>query len=278
MFSFKAVLIAAGLAVVSTSALALPTVPSQPAPGPIPQPSTGNGGLLLSIYDTDPSRPRSIVTYLGLNFQDILPSNMTDAAGGVLNFGSIDMSVFQGNLSTVRYTVFAADSNGQGGQALALSGPLNGTQLTFPEANGVAIVQGIASAADSFFAQIPFTCPGLNPCTTATGGVYAGAGTWGDKFGRGASAPINGSGAIGNAVGFYYLSADDSIDPDFVTANAAYANASGLGSWLLSAAGELTYSIAGEGGGSPVPVPAAIWLLLSGLTGFGVISRRKAAA
>jgi hypothetical protein len=73
MFSFKAVLIAAGLAVVSTSALALPTVPSQPAPGPIPQPSTGNGGLLLSIYDTDPSRPRSLVTSLGLNFQVICP-------------------------------------------------------------------------------------------------------------------------------------------------------------------------------------------------------------
>jgi hypothetical protein len=52
-------------------------------------------------------------------------------------------------------------------------------------------------------------------------------------------------------------------------------NASGNGTWALSASGDLTYTIAGV---SAVPLPAAIWLLGSGLLGLAGVSRRKKTA
>jgi len=274
MLSFKATLLTAGLAVAaSTSAWALPT-PS-PAPGPIPQPSTGNSGLIVTVYDTNPARPRSITQHLGLNFLDVLPASMTDPAGGVLSFGNIDLSVFQGELSTVRYSIFATDANGQGGLGLALSGPLGPNSLTFPPANGVAIVQNIASSANTFFAQVQNTCAGASPCSTATGGAYGGSSLWGNTFGQGPGGVINGSGALGAALGFYYLTSDDSVDPEFALENTSYRNTFGPSQWLLSATGALTYSVAG--GGPIVPIPAAVWMLLSGLVGMGTIGRRRAA-
>lgn len=54
-----------------------------------------------------------------------------------------------------------------------------------------------------------------------------------------------------------------------------YANATGDGFFYLSSSGDLTYNIPTV---SAVPLPAAVWLLVSGLAGFGAISRRRRAA
>jgi hypothetical protein len=56
-----------------------------------------------------------------------------------------------------------------------------------------------------------------------------------------------------------------------------YSNSNGTGFWFLSSTGDLTYNIA-SGGTAPVPLPAAIWLLGSGLLGMAGIARRRAAA
>jgi hypothetical protein len=271
MLSFKATLLTAGLAVAaSTSAWALPT-PS-PAPGPIPQPATGNSGLIISVYDTDPTRPRSITQHLGLNYLDVLPASMQSPAGAVLNFGNIDLSVFEGNLSTVRYTIFAADGNGQGGLGIALSAALGPQTLAFPPQNGVAIIQNIISASNTFFSSIDSSCSGGNPCSTADGGTWAGGSMWGNTFGQGAGGVVNGSGAIGSALGFFHLVSNDEEDPEFALVNTSYRTGDGPAQWLLSATGALTYSVAG---GALVPIPAAVWMLLSGLLGMGTIARRR---
>jgi hypothetical protein len=50
-----------------------------------------------------------------------------------------------------------------------------------------------------------------------------------------------------------------------------YNNSTGAGLWTLSGDGVLSYSLAG----TQVPLPAAVWLMLSGLTGLGVMGRRR---
>jgi hypothetical protein len=53
----------------------------------------------------------------------------------------------------------------------------------------------------------------------------------------------------------------------------AFTNASGTGTWLLTAAGDLTYTIPGSA--PPVPLPAAAWLFASGLLGLAGVGRRR---
>jgi hypothetical protein len=59
----------------------------------------------------------------------------------------------------------------------------------------------------------------------------------------------------------------------------SYANANGAAQWLLTAAGALTYTLAGTAPPpAPVPLPAAVWLLMSSLVGLGAVSRRRASS
>jgi hypothetical protein len=84
---------------------------------------------------------------------------------------------------------------------------------------------------------------------------------------------VNALGSLGQSLGFYSFFADQA-DPDFTGASTAFA-----GNWTLSflnGVASLTY-VAGVT--PPVPVPAAVWLLASGVAGlFGVSRRRKQAA
>jgi hypothetical protein len=77
------------------------------------------------------------------------------------------------------------------------------------------------------------------------------------------------SGNIGSALGFYSLRRSSPGAGDPLVA-AQYANANGLAQWLLTADGQLSFTAP-----APVPLPAAVWLLLSGLAGMGVVTRRK---
>jgi hypothetical protein len=72
--------------------------------------------------------------------------------------------------------------------------------------------------------------------------------------------------AIGTALAFY----QDAGTRSAVTTNAA----AFAGTWDLSSAGVLTYS---AGGGTPVPLPTPMLLLLSGLGFMGVVARRSKA-
>lgn len=58
----------------------------------------------------------------------------------------------------------------------------------------------------------------------------------------------------------------------------AFGNTTGLATVNLSTNGELVYTLAGEPVASAVPVPAAVWLLGSGLMALGAAARRRRAA
>jgi hypothetical protein len=84
---------------------------------------------------------------------------------------------------------------------------------------------------------------------------------------------------IGSAADLYYFSRNNAGTGAAATGlTLLYANATAAASIILAANGDVTYTLAGAPV-SAIPVPAAAWLLGSGLLGIGgMIRRRKAAA
>jgi hypothetical protein len=234
----------------------------------------GNGGLIVSAWD--PVRGVSLVQYLGLNWNDVQPANLENPAGGVLNFGTLDQwnSVFGGaspsDPANIVYNVTSASLN---------SGAVSGRRLLTTAANGGVgtvlnnAVAGAASASLAFITSNGVTpnCGTANACIalSSSAGQYAGQDAWADKLNG--QLPFATTAAVGNSLAFYQLTPTSNAP---VGANVhQYQTANGIGTWLLTAGGALTYSIPGSGG--EVPLPAAVWLLLSGLAGFGTVTRRK---
>lgn len=287
MRTLTQVVVSAALALASSAVLAQPSVPTQPAAGPTPDPDTGNGGIIVSAYDLTQGRQVSIVEYVGLKMNDLLPNsaggNATPDGGLVLDFGTIQgwSTVFGSDPAAnanIRYSVAAFDHT--------LTDPVNGTYT------GMRMITTLASPATSFrntalessiLKAGTFTASGLNgntsggcnggnPCQALTNGEadYAGQTNWGDKFGG--SLPQNASGAVNTQLGFYLFAANSDDSGSDPAPGTRYANSNGNAFWLLTDTGHLTYVVPG---GGAVPLPAAVWLLLSGLASFGVIGRGR---
>jgi len=86
-------------------------------------------------------------------------------------------------------------------------------------------------------------------------------------------------GAVGSAQNLFYVvrSAYTGSSTNAATTT-AFGNATGLATITLGADGEVVYSLAGPAEVSAVPVPAAAWLLGSGLLAMGASARRRRAA
>jgi hypothetical protein len=130
--------------------------------------------------------------------------------------------------------------------------------------------------------RLPTGCDGagnVSPCeaNNVNDVGYAGnlgGGQLGSRLG-GNLAPANAaSGLIGTALNFFQVSSAGTSTIGNATST-QYANSTGFASWLLNGAGVLTYTVPGEV--SVVPLPAAAWLLLSALAGFGAVTRRRQA-
>jgi len=227
-----------------------------------PDPALGDGGaLIVSIWD--PNANVSIVYAINdLLYQDI--ANGALGAGGSFDLAVPQFaSVFGGsNIADIRFTVTAAGVAPNGTGALFATGP---AVLPFV-ANGS--VAGTFQNAQVFASQLTDNCGLQNPCIALSNdvGQYAGGVTWGDLS---AQLPYSAAGGINESLSFYSLTQSGSgrIRPSDPAEIASVATGA---SWLLDASGLLSYSV--------VPIPAAAWLLLSGLLGFGAIARRRQAA
>lgn len=246
--------------------------------------NTGNSSLVLSVWDN--VAQESYIRDLGYNMADFIPSMVATDAGHAFNFAAdpVFSSLFSDNdAANIRWNVVAADSTGSGtitGRQIISTATLGAEASSFSVSN-----TGVSNAASLFttFFQNANTQPspdgtncGTSPsCWTNNAGdlQYAGDTSWGPYWGQ-VLTSLNSAGFLGQTLGFYSFTPSNTSG--FVqSAKERYENAYGLAAWALAADGSLSYSIVGAP--TAVPVPAAAWLLGSGLVGLAGVARRRAA-
>jgi hypothetical protein len=252
----------------ASGAVVAQTVPQpQPVAGPIATPDSGNGGLFLWAYDS--TRNVSLTLSLGLSLNDVLPSSNMTTSGFTLDFGTVAQysSVFgASSASNIRWGVGAADfAGGVASTSLVSTGPV-GAEGLFMSASGLTAAAG---QMNNFLLAVNTGCGAGNPCTANNPdqGQYAGQSTWADTWGGGLGWDATAN--PGTALGFYRVVPGPGARPTTAVVT-AYQTAGGVyGQWLLDELGHLTYSV------TPVPLPAGMWLLISGLTGLFTVARRR---
>jgi hypothetical protein len=272
-FTVKAAVGAALLSAASMSAFATSVTP--PASGPVPVPGTVPGGLIVEAWDA--TTGTSLTEWLGGDISTFGAPSATPAGGETLDYGVLGgastwSSVFTSAeiaAGNVTFTVSAAnDVTPSAAIVDATLSQIGTIRNSAVNAIGQAQNTGIPAVLNAASG-----CNNVNPCvalnTSAPGYAvtYFGANLDGLATGNSAAGVVGGS-----SVGFYQLTATGGSSVAAVTP-VAFGNASGAATWTLSASGDLVYSVPGS---TAVPLPAAIWLLGSGLLGLAGIGRRKA--
>lgn len=267
--------------------------------------ATGNGSLLLNVryYNgsaTSGANDMSALFDLGVNMNDVLAWNGVSGFSqtwslNVASFGSAwsDMTAFaaaNGGLA-MEYNVIALDSLGSstvgGSRYLTTYDASSFVALTNANLNGFSNMNAMVTANNSrgthaAEANGASTAVYSDPANTFFGAVNgAGLGdTWTAKT------TADTTKTLATAQNFWYLTTSSTatnaastkvafgvdLDGDNVI---EASNANGLnefGEWSVNAAnGTVTFK-----NPAPVPVPAAAWLLASGLIGMVGVARRKA--
>jgi hypothetical protein len=257
--------VAVGLALglLSLSAVADPVQPN-PIVGPIPDPGLGNGGVMFGAFN---ATGKSVVQYLGLNFSDFTRAAIEDQAGdGVVMF-NVDMGVFGGDLSGVRFWVAAADFDGPDAQTWGMLYTADGSAAGTIQ-NGQINTAASETQAFGNFVNVTAGCGVTTPCNSLSTSDSHNAANY--RIGESSlffdhTVAIDGSSAFFRATGSSESPFEDSNTEKY---------GSLLGQTVVSFAnGKLVFTTPTN----EVPLPAAAWLLLSGLLGLGAVSRRRPA-
>lgn len=206
---------------------------------------------------------------LGTTFDTAGFSTSWNVDGGnlatTLGSGTYDYQLFAGSLGIA---AFKGDSG-----FLSLASP-NAIPTTM---TNTELVNDSIGAAGSITAYLAANLPGTTPFAI---GTIAGGNSWvqsntsspGFDFQNGSLTNISAATA-GSALNLVDYVSINNQSLGAVTTAGVGANG-GLGVFNLSTSGLLTYS---AGGASPVPLPPAGWLLISGLLGLLAVSRRRGA-
>ena len=239
-------------------------------------PNSGDGELVLTAWD-DVAQV-SYIRQLNVNLSSFLPSSVATDAGYSQTFAADTTfsSLFAGSsAANIRWNVTAFDQAGANYNDMSYitTAALGAAASSLPGSN--TGINSAGNAATIFFGFANSNgCDVNDVCTSTNSGDLHYAGStfyWSDNIGN--TIGFSNAGTLGEALGFYHVTPSGAAA--FLQATkTAYATSSGLATWTLDADGSLTYSAPAV---STVPVPAAAWLLSSGLIGMAGVARRRAA-
>ncbi len=265
MLNLKRLCFAAAAVTIGSSALAQINSPSQ-----------GPSDVFLAVWN--PSTNQSIVEDLGITestFESTTGVQTFTIDGSSSAFGSA-LSTSGGTTGDL-YVVFAGNANGANDSGNFFDGTYADFTGTAPPPSSVlnqGAVQSVASATGQYVDTQMVT--GNHSTVVASGATNAGywaKGAPGANPGKTLGGPnsFNASGALGTNLN-YYLALNEGADDSATDAPTVSAFA---GVWNLSSTGTLTWTP--NQTGPTTPLPAAVWMFLSGLLGLGTVSRRKSA-
>jgi hypothetical protein len=241
----------------------------------INSPSTGPSDVFLAVWN--PNTNQSIVEDLNITestFESTTGTQQFTIDGSTSAFQSA-LSISGGNTTGDLYVVFAGNANGANNDGFFFDdtyADFTGTASPPASVLNQGGVQQVASAVGNFVTgqMVPGNKTTLVASGASNSGYWA-KGAPGPNPGQALGGPnsFNASGAVGANLNYYYAL---NADPDDQAADAPTVTQF-AGLWNLSSTGTLTWTP--NASGPTTPLPAAVWMLLSGLLGLGTVSRRK---
>jgi len=231
----------------------------------------GNGGgsfagptnpeLFLWVGDFNGITGETLVVDLGIDTSYDFNNDFT--------FSGVDLGFFTAPQADLNWGLITATGTATNAQFwyTGTASDLNGFEFTVGTSTGLSVIGRV----DSFVREAEHNVGSLaDDLQTTASGAPSGATIPGFNL---SGDLIDGSNRIetGTAIGESLDFFTTQINADFTGFDTSQL---GLGQvWTLNAGGELTW----QGGGTPIPLPAGIWLLGSALLGLVGVSRRKAA-
>jgi hypothetical protein len=283
-FSFKPVAAAVTLALAAASAHAQLATPGYASSAP----TTSGSPVVLSIFD--PTNNFSEAVNLGYNFSTITSSAFTagtdpafktvaNPLGGgqveQLDFGVIPnyLATFDANDANATYwlTGYSGSATGIGASAQQLVTQPTSASLptgTFPT---VGTMNTVNSAGTKWLPNWGSGATNVDTSGSTGDTNNTGNSNWTDTLANAFKTQPTSS-AVGSALNMYELDKNGKVTSSAAAKVTELGNAQGAGFWFLNATtGDLSWNVIP----SAVPLPAAAWLLLSGLAGLGAVGRRR---